>query len=100
VGGVAEPAAAAEPAATTVTAFATILNAGPVTAFGCAITPLTVVPATFTFKTTTAQNALTGSANTAVDIPPGQGQSFVFAFTPTAPFPMTVIQLSLDCTHS
>ena len=83
-----------------VTAFATVLNAGPVTALGCAIAPLTVVPATFAYQTTTAQNALTGTPNTPVDIPAGQGQSYVFAFTPTASFAVTEIALSFACTNS
>jgi len=91
---------AAEPAATTVTAFATILNIGQTTAFGCAIAPLTQVPATFLYQTTDAQNALTGTANTPVDIPAGQGQTFVFAFTPTAPFPVIEVELSFACTNS
>jgi glucose/arabinose dehydrogenase len=83
-----------------VTAFATLLNTGPATATGCGIAPLTVVPATFAYQTTNAQNALTGTPNTPVDIPPGQGQSFVFALTPTAPFPVAEIQLSFACTNS
>jgi hypothetical protein len=84
-----------------VTAFATILNAGPVTALGCAISPLTTVPATFLYQTTNPNdNTLTGTANTPADIPPGQGQTFVFAFTPTAPFPLTEIQLRFICVNS
>ncbi|HLA80828.1 MAG TPA: hypothetical protein VJP78_04240 [Thermoleophilia bacterium] len=84
-----------------VTAFATILNVGPVTALGCAIAPLTVVPATFLYQTTNPNdNTLTGTANTPADIPPGQGQTFVFAFTLTAAFPVTELQLSFACTNS
>jgi hypothetical protein len=84
-----------------VTAFATILNTGAVPALGCAIAPLTTVPATFLYQTTNPNdNTLTGTANTPADIPPGQGQTFVFAFTPTAPFPLTEIQLRFICVNS
>jgi hypothetical protein len=72
----------------TVTAFATIINTGPGTATTCSIMPATMVPATFVFQTTDPKtNALTGTANTPVDIPQGGSQSFVIAFTPTAAFP-------------
>jgi glucose/arabinose dehydrogenase len=84
-----------------VTAFATILNTGATTALGCAIAPHTVVPATFLYQTTNPNdNTLTGTANTPADIPQGQGQTFVFAFTPTAPIAPTEVQLSFACTNS
>src|SRR5262249_52821999 len=74
----------------TATAFATILNAGPGTASTCSIAPSTSVPASFAFQTTNSStNALTGTPNTPVDIPQGQGQSFVIAFTPSAAFAPT-----------
>jgi hypothetical protein len=58
------------------------------------------VAATFLYQTTNTQNALVGTVNTPVDIPAGQGQSYVFAFTPTAPFPRTEVQLSFACTNT
>jgi hypothetical protein len=83
-----------------VTAFATILNTGAATALGCALAPFTPIAATFLYQTTNALNQLTGTPNTPVAIPPGQGQSFVFAFTPTAPIAPTEVQLSFACTNS
>ena len=83
------------------TAFATIINAGQETAAGCAISPITSIPATLTYQTTNpATNQLTNSPNTPVDIPAGAAQSFVFALTPTAPMAPTDIQLSFDCTNT
>ena len=83
------------------TAFATIINAGSSTATGCGISPLTSIPATFAYQTTNpATNQVTGTPNTPVDILAGVAQSFVFAFTPTAPINSTDVQLSFDCTNS
>lgn len=83
------------------TAFATILNAGPGTATGCSIAPATVVAADFLFQQTDPlTNALVpGTVNTPVDIPEGGGQSFLIAFTPTAPFEATEVALAFDCDH-
>ncbi len=60
--------------------------------------PITGIPASFTFQTTNhTTNALTGSANTPVDIAPGAAQSFVIAFTGNAPFTPTDVQLGFAC---
>jgi hypothetical protein len=65
---------------------------------GCAITPVTTVPASFIYQTTNpATNALTGTANTPVNIPAGGSQSFVIAFTPTASFVPTTVALGFAC---
>ncbi len=78
------------------TAFATVINAGGSTAAGVCISPRTSIPAGFTFQTTDPHtNAVTGTANTAAAIAPGQGQTFVIASTPTAPFNPTDVVLSL-----
>ena len=88
-------------AGTAATAFATILNAGPATALGCRIAPVTLVPATFAYQTTDpATNLLTGTPNTPADIPAGSGQSFLFALIPTSPFAPTDVQLSFGCTNT
>jgi len=79
------------------TAFATLLNVSPGTATGCRLAPVTALAATFTYQTTDATNALTGTANTPANIPAGGGQSFVFAFTPTSPFAPTDVQLRFAC---
>jgi len=68
------------------TAFAVIINAGPFHATGCSIAPAANVT-NFVYQTTDpATNALTGTPNTPVDIPPGGAQPFMFALTaaPTA----------------
>ncbi len=85
----------------TATAFATILNAGANVGVNCQITPITPVPATFVFQTSDpATNALTGVANTAACVLPGRGQTFVIAFTPTAAFGPTDVNLSFQCGNS
>ena len=86
---------------TPATAFATIINTDSNTATGCAISPITSIPATFTFQTTNpATNQVTGPPNTPVDMPAGAAQSFVFALTPTAPMAPTDVQLSFDCDNT
>lgn len=35
-----------------------------------------------------------------MDIPAGQNQNYVFAFTPTAAFPRTDVELSFACTNT
>ncbi len=66
----------------TATAFATIINSGSSAVSGCAIVPVTTVPASFVYQTTNpATNALTGSPNTPASIAAGASQSFVIAFT-------------------
>jgi hypothetical protein len=83
---------------TPATAFATIINSGSSAATGCAIVPVTSVPASFLYQTTNpATNALTGSPNTPVAIAAGGSQSFLIAFTPNAPFVPTVVMLGFDC---
>jgi len=82
----------------TVTAFATIINAGSTTAPACAITPEGGLPLSFVFQTTNpTTNALTGTANTPVDIPAGQPQSFVIGLTPTSAFPPVQLPFSFAC---
>jgi YD repeat-containing protein len=78
-----------------------MINTGSSTATGCTIAPLTTVPAIFVFRTTDpTTNAVIGSTNTPVDIPGGKAQTFVFAFTPTATFPPTDVQLQFDCANT
>ena len=86
---------------TPATAFATIINAGSVTATSCGIFLVTAIPATFTFQTTNPlTNQVTGSPNTPVDISPGVAQSFVFALTPSSPIDPTDVQFSFDCSNT
>ena len=96
------PASRSVQVSNSATAFATIVNAGNEPALGCGIAPLTpVVAANFTFQTTDPlTNALTGTADTPVDIATGALQTYVFAFTPTAPFVPTDIQLDFNCANT
>ena len=82
------------------TAFATIINSGSAAATDCGIAPLTTVPADFAYQTTDAANALVGTSDTAVDIAAGESQSYLFAFTPTAPFGPVDVQLAFDCANT
>jgi hypothetical protein len=85
----------------TATAFATMINAGPGTASTCTIAPATSIPASFVFQTTdSTTNALTGTANTPVDIPQGAAQSFVIAFTPTAAFGPADVAFTFGCANA
>lgn len=86
---------------TPATAFALIINVGPGPATRCGLSPLHSLPVTFTFQPTDpATNQVTGTANTPVDIPAGAAQSFVFAFTPTAPIAPTDVELIFNCENS
>lgn len=83
------------------TARASVVNASPVSATGCSISPLTSVPAVFSYQATDpVTNLPTGTPDTAVDIAAGEVQNFVFSFTPTAAFAATTILLSFDCDNS
>jgi streptogramin lyase len=83
---------------TTATAFATLINSGSTAATGCAIAPTKAVPASFLYQTTSpATNALTGTANTPVNIAAGGSQTFVIAFTPNAAFVPNDVALGFSC---
>ena len=86
---------------TPATAFATLINNGQSLATSCGLAPLSSVAATFVYQTTdSATNAVIGTPNTPVDLPPGQAQTFVFVFTPTAPFAPTDVPLSFACANA
>jgi probable HAF family extracellular repeat protein len=83
------------------TAFATVINASSDVATDCQITPVTPLPATFTFQATDPDtNAVIGHPNAPGDIPAGKSQSFVIALTASAPITPTDVQLSFDCANS
>jgi glucose/arabinose dehydrogenase len=95
------PGSRSVPVGTTATAFATMIWTGSEPATDCSITPISQVPATFLYQTTdSTTNALTGSPNSPVAIPAGGSQSFLIAFTPTAAFAPTDIQLSFACANT
>jgi virginiamycin B lyase len=85
----------------TATAFATIINVAPNTATNCTVAPATTVPASFLFQTTDpTTNAVTGTPNTGASIASGGFQTYVFAFTPTAPISPTQITLTYACANA
>ncbi len=84
----------------TATAFASVINSGNVTATGCSIGLPDRIPADFNYQTTNVSNALIGSPNTPVDIPPGATQNFVFGITPTGDLRATEIALVIDCNNT
>lgn len=81
-------------------AFASVIAVGPVPAVGCTVTPASAVPATFEFRKTNAANQPVGGPNESATIPGGGTQTFVLAFTPTAAFPATSVQLNFDCLNT
>ena len=86
---------------TVATAFATILNANPTVAQSCAIVPTNGVANTFTYQTTDPNtNALTGTANTPVDIPANSGQSYLVAFNPTAVYVTETVSFGFYCANA
>ena len=63
---------------------------------------MSTLPADFVYQTTNpSTNALTGTANTPVDIPGNNSsQSFVIAFTPTAAIPPMDTAFNFGCTNT
>jgi len=95
------PASRSVQVGTPATAFATIINAGPGDGTTCSISPAASVPANFDYQTTNpATNAVTGTANTPVNIAQGAAQSFVIALTPTAPFGPTDLGFNFACANA
>ncbi len=86
----------------TATAFATIINAGQAEAQNCRVelSPGGEAAGSFSFQTTDAANAVTGSPDTPVNIAGGAAQGFVFAFTPSAPFSGGDLPLVFDCDNT
>jgi hypothetical protein len=81
---------------TTATAFATLINGGSAGVTGCGIAPINPVSASFTYQTTNpATNAVTGRPNTPVNLAAGASQSFVIAFSPSAPFDPSDVRICL-----
>ena len=82
---------------TTATVFATILAVGSGQALVCEPSLAAGVPVTFDFQTTDSSNLPTGTRATPVSIASGAGQSFVLAFTPTAPFGPVDLEVRFAC---
>lgn len=86
----------------TATAFATIINTGQTEAINCRVelSPGGEAAGSFSFQTTDASNAVTGSPDTPVNIDGGGAQSFVFAFTPGAPYDGGDLPLVFACDNT
>jgi len=95
------PASRAVQVGTTLTVYATMINAGPAVGTGCSIGLSSSIPATLGYQTTNSDtNMLTGNANTPVDIEPGAAQSFVISLTPAAVLNPTDVQLRFSCANA
>jgi hypothetical protein len=92
------PASRSVQVGTAATVFASVINAGTVSATGCTIAVITSIPASFRYFTTNpTTNAVIGGPNPTVTIGPGTFQTFLLEFTPTGPFGPTDVQLRFDC---
>jgi len=89
-------------AGSTATAFATMIWTGATPASDCGIAPLTRFPiADFLYQTTDPDtNTLVGAPNSPVPLVPGQHQTFLIAFTPSAPMDATDLLLAFFCANS
>ena len=95
------PASRSVAVGATATAFATVINTGTATAYGCEIAPAASLSANFWFQPTDpVTNAPVGIRNRPVDIPAGAAQAFVIGFTPTATFAPTDVALRFDCINA
>jgi len=95
------PASRSVEVGATATAFATLINAGSVTAQACAPRLPDTLSAEFFYQTSdAASNDLTGQPNLAVDIPAGASQSFVFGITPTDELAATEVALQFQCANA
>lgn len=84
----------------TATAFATIINPASSgdTATGCRLVLHGASPGEFSYRTTDpATNAVTGTADTPVDIPAGASQSFVFSLTRATSFSGSDLLIDAQC---
>jgi len=82
----------------TATALAAIINTGSTVASGCTIGLGSNVSTSLSFQTTNpSTNAVTGTANAAVDIPAGGTQTFVIALTPSASIAPTPVAFEFAC---
>ena len=82
-----------------VTAFATVINSGSVTASACSIALPASVPATLHYQRTNEQNVPIGTQDAPVDILPGGSQTFVFSIAPRETFARD-IALIFDCANT
>jgi hypothetical protein len=94
------PSARAGQLGAKLTAFVSVINASPATAFKVGIELVTSVPVLFAYQTANALNVPVGSPNTPVDIAPGGTQTYIISVTPTAAFPPTELVLAFTGTKT
>jgi len=80
------PSSRSVQAASTATAFSTIINAGAGTAYGCWIAAETPLAADFSYQRVDPTNTPIGAPNQIVDIPGNGSQAFVLSFKPQQQF--------------
>lgn len=82
------------------TAFASVINpAGSGTATDCKIAWPGASSSQFSYQTTTAANALSGTPDTPVSIADGAVQNFVFSITPGLEFDSAFVPLDFQCSN-
>ena len=84
----------------TVTAFATLINAGSGPAIACAPALPGSLPVIFGFQQTDAQNVPVGAAMTPVNVPAGASSTFVISLAPQAVIETTTIDVRFVCDHT
>jgi hypothetical protein len=83
------------------TAFATMINMGAGMATGCGMAPAAQMPGTFMYQSTDPHtNRPIGMPNSPMDMPMGGSQTFMFAFTPTAPMNPTDMVMNFSCANT
>ena len=86
---------------TPATAFATMINMGGGMATGCGMAPVGQMPGMFMYQATDPHtNQPIGMPNSPMSMAMGGSQTFVFAFTPTAPMDPTDMAMSFSCTNT
>jgi hypothetical protein len=89
---------------TTVTAFASVINAGSNYAIHCRVSPPAAPSPGLGLieyrETDPVSNLSIGALNAPVAIAPGKHQTFVFAFTPVAAIPETALPLRFHCDNA
>lgn len=77
-----------------VTIFNTVINAGSEYAAGVTLSLGTALPGSFSYsQTSCSTNAIIGSPNAPIDIPPGGVACYILTFTPSSVFPATHAQI-------
>ena len=93
------PVTRATQVGSTVTAFASVINAGPVSATSCSVALPGSPPVTFSYRSRNHNTGTLGTVNQPVNIAAGARQDFLMAFTPTGAMQQE-LALVFDCTNT